>query len=658
MDFFKHESKRKKLKRRLIRLGISILIALSLMPFIVEGMNGVLYGVIKDFGNFKFDFSYWNCVKLLMHDENRRVLALFIFVLLLLLYIYTSNSLKPKVKEEAMMEVSKGIYIPYPAGNGQYGTQRFMTRDELEEEYGVIVATGPRSLCEEDFPGGVGNVLDVRRVGNKEIILYNQKDVHTLLLGITGSGKDRRVLLISIWLNILAGDTLFLTDPKGDMYAYTHPFAEECGYESIVIDFRFPEKSMHYNYMQAILESLKKDDMNKAVDKTWDLVAALVGEPKGEKIWNDGECSAIAAAIMIVACDAPEACKNLTNVYYFIAYMCKPDPETGIAPITTYLEKLPDDHPAKGAFQVAEIAPYRTRASFFTSALATLRLFTSWNIAEMTSRSDFLLSDIANRKVIIYFIVPDESKKYYPLTSIFIDTMYQSLIETATKNGSLERRFEGKLNEFGNLPYIPSMMSMITAGRSRNIFWTLGIQNYQQLEKFYRDDFETIKDNAKITMTLKVKSDKTLSELSRQCGNYTIQVPGASLSQSDGRTTVNTNYNASSSLTTRNLLYPEDIGRIKKPDALILTGDDFPAITHLPDISKCYANKAFGMGSEKHNSKLISERNKKRKSRKIDRPVLWGIWNDYAFNMPETEPMEEDIWREAEANEDEKVSFL
>ncbi|MFR5450661.1 MAG: hypothetical protein ACLTIG_04510 [Roseburia hominis] len=70
------------------------------------------------------------------------------------------------------------------------------------------------------------------------------------------------------------------------------------------------------------------------------------------------------SAILIIAQDAPEGYKNLTNVYYFLAYMCEPDRETGEMPITRYLEKLPESHPARGAFQVAQIAPFRTRSSF------------------------------------------------------------------------------------------------------------------------------------------------------------------------------------------------------------------------------------------------------------------------------------------------------
>ena len=53
--------------------------------------------------------------------------------------------------------------------------------------------------------------------------------------------------------------------------------------------------------------------------------------------------------------------------------------------LNEYLNNLDDDHPAKGVFAMAQIAASKTRSSFFTSALGTLRLFTNPNIAAMTS---------------------------------------------------------------------------------------------------------------------------------------------------------------------------------------------------------------------------------------------------------------------------------
>ena len=59
--------------------------------------------------------------------------------------------------------------------------------------------------------------------------------------------------------------------------------------------------------------------------------------------------------------------------------MCQTD-ENGFMPLTEYIENLPEDNPAKKIFSISTIAPEKTRSSFFTSALSTLRLFSSNSI--------------------------------------------------------------------------------------------------------------------------------------------------------------------------------------------------------------------------------------------------------------------------------------
>ena len=79
------------------------------------------------------------------------------------------------------------------------------------------------------------------------------EDRHILLVGATRSGKSRRIILESIWLTLKAGENMLINDPKGELYAYTSPFAKDNGYQVVVIDFRNPNKGTHYNYMEEII---------------------------------------------------------------------------------------------------------------------------------------------------------------------------------------------------------------------------------------------------------------------------------------------------------------------------------------------------------------------------------------------------------------------
>ncbi|GAA0778429.1 hypothetical protein GCM10008908_35360 [Clostridium subterminale] len=84
----------------------------------------------------------------------------------------------------------------------------------------------PQSICkcsEALLPQG-GVVLGYRKEGGKEKIFFIGEDVHSLCIGATRSGKTRTVVLQSIGTIALAGESMILSDTKGELYQYTYPF--------------------------------------------------------------------------------------------------------------------------------------------------------------------------------------------------------------------------------------------------------------------------------------------------------------------------------------------------------------------------------------------------------------------------------------------------
>ena len=615
--------------KRCFQAGL-ILIWLLLSPFIVEVIDGI-FQIIFWRKTARVSSDYLYCVKLLWEEPGRRIIFMVSTILFLCALVLMLYRIRPDIGKGATREVATGIWIPIEAGSGQYGTARFLTRRELEKEFTVAdYRSGSISGLSRD----AGLIVDYEPHGERERICYLDTPVNAIILGATRSGKTRRLLMPSTWLGLRAGVNMLIVDVKGEQYAFTYPFAQKMGYEIWTLDFRYPEKSMHYNFLADIVACLVQGQISAAVEKAWDVVTILVGEPKGEPIWANGECATIAAAILIIANDAPQECKNLTNVYYFLAYMCEPDPQTGEMPITDYLQKLPASHPAKGAFQVAQIAPLRTRSSFFTSALATLRLFTAWNVADITRSSDYSFGDIDEKKVIIYLILPDEKTTYHPLGALYMKMCYESLVAQALKNGGrLHNRFIFRADEIGNFPCIPDFGTMLSAGAGRNIFFELVLQDYQQLERRYKEDCRNIRTNCQLTVCLKVTDEQTTQAISKQLGNYTIQVNSASTSVSDGRGDMS-NYAKNTNLAGRPLLFPDEIASMQKPDALVLY-DGKKVITNLPDLSSYAANGELGLGDESANADLFLRRMAERPCHEIGPPELWDVWEKQGLNKAE-----------------------
>nr|MDA3846934.1 type IV secretory system conjugative DNA transfer family protein [Vallitaleaceae bacterium] len=410
------------------------------------------------------------------------------------------------------------------------------------------------------------------------------------------------------------------------------PFLEKKGYEVICIDFKNPLKSNRYNFLQPVIDAIDQDDIPKAVDATWDLTASLVPEDNhNEKIWTNGEASIIASAIMSVVYDNRNGndrrFQNISNVYFFISEMCKV--VDGTMPLSKYMKNIKASHPAKALLSISEVAPSKTRGSFYTSALTTLRLFTNPLIHQMTNISDLKLEDFGDKKQVIYMILPDEKSTYYSLASLFVNQCYMQLVKNAdNRGGRLKRRINFVLDEFGNFVKIPDFASKLTVGGGRGIRFNLFLQSVMQLdEKYGKEGAGTIKSNCETWIYLQADDLNTLEEISKKLGNYTVST--YSLTSSHAKHTTPSSSH-SINLTHRALLTVDEIRLISRPYSLI-TSRGNPVIMKAPDLAKWFFNDLFGLGDKEHNRKVREERDKKREARKSSNEIdTWNIWEFYS----------------------------
>ena len=237
---------------------------------------------------------------------------------------------------------------------------------------------------------------------------------------------------------------------NGELYEYSCKELEQLGYKVLTLDFKNPLKSSHYNFLQPVIDAVNKGDIPLAENRASDIVSSLVGEAKGEKIWNDGEKSVIKAGIMAVVMENQEhpEYQNLVNVYNFLSEMCMEQPDKTML-MDTFLEGLPKNHPAVSAFAPARIAPSKTRASFFTSALNTLNIFTDSYIASMIASTDISAEELGTGRTALFCILPDEKVTMYGLCSLFVNQIYMGLVELAdSRGGQLVNRVNFVLDEF------------------------------------------------------------------------------------------------------------------------------------------------------------------------------------------------------------------
>ncbi|KRE45498.1 VirD4-like conjugal transfer protein, CD1115 family [Paenibacillus sp. Soil522] len=535
-------------------------------------------------------FSLTDSWTLLLADPQSQKLFLVLqgFLLLLIFMIVLQGGKKNSIV---------GVGGPPAAGNGHYGSSRFQTMKEL----GKTTTHWPFGTMEQKVKGTMvpikgGIVLGASLA--KKFAWTITEDLHTLIIGITRSGKTRRTVLPTIWQLAYAGESMILTDPKSELFDLTSDYLKKMGYKIVYLDFRKPGRGNRWNPMAQVVSAIEKEDMAEAIQQAWSIANMFVyskpGAEKGEPIWRNGAESVIAALILAVTMEAPNPKqKHMTSVYKMLAELGEPvktpDGEEYV-PINEYFKSLPRDHPARDALATARLAPEKMRGSFFSDVSALLRLFSDPSIAYLTGQQDHDLHQSGVEKTATYLIIPDEDKTRHSLAALYADQSYRALVELANQNkGRLPVRVNYLLDEFGNMPAIKDFDAKLTVSGGRGIRWHLIVQAFQQLKSIYPTTSDTIRGNCHTLIYLLTQDTETAKDISLKCGKYTIQTQNTSTTVRSHDTSSGT----STGLTGRDLLTIDEILRWPEDFSLVLRARQFPAKVPLPDLSYWPANQEF-----------------------------------------------------------------
>lgn len=641
-------------KKILYRIPVCIFI------FVVGSITALLFAsVLNDVlmtGSISTDLTdFSTTISGVFGGEKPRKLYLLLEALVVLLCVVYFVCAERTYQTDTY-KVTDNISVPVPSGQGQHGTAWFMSNKEKHSMYHFVEISQSnaviKSLMEqgrkrfEAVENGVpfspeiidtsglsidgGIAVSYERSKFRESVACITDDVHILIIGATRSGKTRCLVIQSISALALAGEGMVVNDPKGELYHYTHSFLESMGYMVQVVDFNNPKKSCRYNPLQMIIDAVNENRIDDAQTYTWDFVTFLVEKnDHSEPIWSNGEMSVIAAAVMCVVYDnrdRPEY-QNLTNVYNFIANMCKP--VNKVLPIDAYMDKLPDSHPAKKLMAIAKLAPDKMGGSFYTAALTTLRLFITNDIYNMTKESEFSLSDVgAKPKQALFFILPDQKTTYYPIVTLLVSQQYEQLVTYAKKCGNrLPHRVNYILDEFGNFAAISDFQTKMTVAGGYGVRWNLFIQDFNQLIDVYGQEVaKIIQGNCHYWIYFHSQDNSTNEEISKSMGKYTTSTYSLGGStQKYAAPSSSTNIQ----LSERSLLNPDEVAKIKRPYQIVLSPDP-PAVMYSPDISQWAFNAMLGMGDKAHNTRLIEldENARPERGGKSTEQLLWKPWEE------------------------------
>lgn len=294
--------------------------------------------------------------------------------------------------------------------------------------------------------------------------------------------------------------------------------------------------------------------------------------------------------------------------------------------LTELMNQLPYDHPARMFYKSIEIAPDKTYSSILSTLQSKLGKFDSKEIAELTSTNTITFPDIGSKKTVVYVISSDTHAAYDFLLTIFFAQMIQRLYDFADKQGGkLPIRTFFILDEFANIGKIPDFDKKISTSRSRNISFSVILQNLDQLEAVYEKSHETIIGNCDTCIFLGSNSQKTVEYFSKELGEKTIGRDNWSVSKD--KHMWKQGFNKSDQIMARALMTPDELRRLDEDTCIILEKGVKPIKAKKYYYFKYSTQKLVDQYASDHND--------------ID-PIDRGKWRKYNPYNPYSEDKEED----------------
>lgn len=427
-----------------------------------------------------------------------------------------------------------------------------------------------------------GVVVGAEKLRKNIDVILTREPQHTLVIGTTGSGKTTGFLdpTIQILAHTKTKPSLIISDPKGELYERHSKMFKEKGYKIYVLNLIKPYQSSKWNPFHIIITLLNKiaeikeqiEEVSNAIDKDInnkeliekenklkierqeiedeifdsmvDIIYSIcpIDERSTDPSWQKGARDFILAVALGFIEDVQKGLMDATqitlfNLYYNISNYAKGN----LSILKSYLENR-DKYShvtSKAGTVLNSIDSEKTLAGYLSDVMSYMQWLTDRGIQAMTSSNDFDFENFDENPRVLFIIFPDERVTRHNLVSMLITQCYKALVNKARENeingememAKLKRRVYLLLDEFGNLPKIENLGTIISVARSRQIFFNLIVQNLEQLtEKYGSNVSKIVKDNCPVKIFLGTDSIATMEEFIKLAGH----MKGDSVSISSG----------------------------------------------------------------------------------------------------------------------------
>ena len=495
-------------------------------------------------------------------------LSVMILIILMIIFILCFIYLEPMIMKHKVKS------------DNEYGSARFSTDSEIKRNF---KKENINNIKEAGFPVSFSK--------NLKTIYFDRETPHYVYLGSTGSGKSVTAVIptCSFISHANKKRSVFITDPKGEIYQTTSKMFQNHGYNILTIDFRSPEKSNKINILEPIIieyekymeyerKSAESNDENdkllynnlsmSSLAETNRLISSLSTMVMQEKVqqkdpfWNNSAKNLLEGLIgfFLEEYKLGNIKREQITMTSIRKFQNSSMEENNFKKIKDYINKKKYGSKSKDALISIFSASDNTYKSVTAVFGEKMNLFDDINVANVTSTSDFEFNILGKEPTALYVIVPDEDKTYFTLVTIVVGLLYRELVKLAntTEKKKLPYEIDFILDEFANCPPLADIEAIVSVARSRGMHFHFFIQSFSQLDNVYgKDVSQIILDNCGLVY-LKTNTQETAEAISKRLGKKTIESNSIRQSMS----LMNYNGDQSTNLIGRDLMTPEEVKQL------------------------------------------------------------------------------------------------
>ncbi len=461
-----------------------------------------------------------------------------------------------------------------------HGSSGFLTKKELEEFLELGSVTEVKGMM-------LGKYKKRAKDPDKYAAYVAHRMVpgdnnNLLCIGAPGSGKSRGFIIPFLLGCAQRGESVFVTDPKAELFEKMAPYFTKHGYCVRAVNFLDMAHSDGWNCLYSL------DQETQLVQTVANTIIQNTSGPKeADDFWSRAELNLLMALIHYV-CNLkddngkllPIERRGLGDVYQLLA-------NKSIQEINRTLAQLPPEHPAKGHHGLFLKARENLWGNIAIGLGNRLAIFQNKLVDTITRNHDVDLLLPGQKPCAYFVIISAQDSAYRFLSSLFFSLALPRLSDYARlkgKGGRLPVLVNFCLDEYCNIGYMDGIADALNSIRGFNMSCQIVVQSLSQWqEKYPGKEWENQLATFDQTLYMGANDWTTADYISKKCGKVTISVTNNQMPLMPLFSPVYTStrpYSQTRSNTQRELMQPDEILRLDRRQCIALFQGHKPALLY------------------------------------------------------------------------------